>query len=697
MKYVNLQIALHHHQPVGNPPGVLEDCFRKCYGPILDAIERHPRLKFNLSYSGPLLLFFEKNHPEYLEKLKWLIAARQVEVLSDGFYEPIFAEIGEDDRRDQIRLMHEWMDSRLGITPKGIWLAEGVWENSLAATFHRAGLDYTLIGGEHFIQAGVPEADLHGYHVTEHFGRVLRLFPRDSNLHRLIPYGAVEELIAYLRRMANRGLGLSLTFYDHAERWGVWPGSHEKVQQSGCMDRLFAVLSEAGDWLRLKTFTEVLAGEPPRGRCYIPAGPGTELGMWSLPDESRKQFVSARQNLEQRHDAGRFLPFFRAGSWGGFRGRYFESNLMEKKGLWLKSHLDEAPAADREAVRDLLWQCQCNTAYWHGTSGGIYLPGLRQAIWRRLLEAQTRIWRNLTDFLLEITDFDADGREEVQVSNSRISMGLAPERGGSVFEFSLLPPRHNLANTLTRRPESDLNKGDSARPDVSDPAHFFDTVERRCFLDRFFNRHTTTEELNQGRFRELGDFANGSYRLVRAEKAGGGVEVELERLGGFFQSGARQALRVGKTYRWEADGSSFSLRYKIRNEGQLRVESCFSTEMNFFVPLNDTGLDRVVLPGKIHLLDESWYEGQSQTLEIQGGSSGFALSVRADQPVVLWSYPVLGKSEADMGSPLVRQGNAWLCGWQLDLKPEEEASYELKFELTQLAEKKFENIRGEFS
>ena len=690
MKHVNVQIALHHHQPVGNLPGVLDECYVKCYGPLLEAIERHPRLKCSLSYSGPLLHYFERRYPDYLERLKRLTASRQVEILADGFYEPILAEISEDDRQAQIRLMQEWMNRRLGVVPEGIWLAEGVWENSLAGTFHQAGLKYTLIRAERMIQAGVPESGLHGYHVTEHHGNVLRLFPRDPNLFRMIPYGNPEELGAYLRRMANRNTNASLTFCDNAERWGVWPGSHEKVQQSGCMERLFEFLCGEGDWLRLKTFSEILKEESPQGRCYIPAGPSSELGMWSLPDESRKQFVSAMRNLEQRHDAGRFLPFFRTGSWGGFRSRYFEANLMEKKLLWLKRRVEELPPELREACMDLLWQCQCNTAYWHGTSGGIYLPHLRHAIWRRLLEAQGMLDKQTQGWRAETADFDADGCDEVLITSRMISAGITPSGGGALFELSLLAPRHNLSATLTRRCESEPGEIETSGTAGRRQDLFHDSHERRIFMDRFISRHTTVEEFNQGRFHELGDFAGAAYRLLGVKKKNAGVEVELEREGGVFQGGSWQKIRLVKTYAWGSEGRTLTLNYKIRNESLLPVESCFAVEFNFFVPLEQPGIDLVVLPGKTHSLKECWYEGRVQGFEIRGGSSGFATGISSACPFSVWSHPLLCLSEAEGGGPLSHQGNAWICGWNFDLKPAGEASYTLKLDMLELTEKKFE-------
>jgi alpha-amylase len=681
MKYVNLALALHHHQPVGNLPHILEECYQKCYLPILDAVERYPRLKFNLSYSGPLLRFFEQQHPEFLEKLKWLIACRQVELLATGFYEPILAEIEEDDRQGQLRLMIEWMDENLGVTPKGAWLSEGVWENSLAKTFRHAGLSYTIVRNERLLQAGVAESQLHGYHVTEYFGNVLRLFPRDPNLYRLIPYGEPDELMVYLRRMANRGLGLTLTFDDFAERWGVWPGSFERIQQSGTMEKLFAALNDAGDWLQLRTFSEVINDEPPQGRCYIPAGPSAELGMWSLPDESRQRFAWALGNIQQRHDANRFLPFFRAGSWGGFRARYFESNLMEKKGLWLKSHLSSLASEEkRRQAQDLLWQAQCNTAYWHGTSGGIYLPHLRQAIWDRLLAAQQIILQGDDEWKAEKHDFTADDQDDVLAYNNKLSFFVDPAYGGACFEFSLLDDKWNFANTLTRRPETDPSlAGDTGG--TKNSAVPVDNYKRHLFQERFVNRHVTTEELRQGQFREGGDFIGTAYKFIGVTKRDGGLEIELERLGNYLANGVSQPVRLIKTYFWNREATEMTLRYKIKNESALPVNSCFATELNLCtVPSQDANGEVLVAGGKARSFEYAWYEDLTKEMQLRL-SPGLGLSLATAEPASVWSYPINSQGEADGQAPLIRQGNCFLVGWPLTLRPGDDASFELKVRL----------------
>lgn len=41
--------------------------------------------------------------------------------------------------------------------------------------------------------------------------------------------------------------------------------------------------------------------------------------------------------------------------------------------------------------RNLLYKGQCNCAYWHGIFGGLYLPHLRYAVYKNLIEAENLI------------------------------------------------------------------------------------------------------------------------------------------------------------------------------------------------------------------------------------------------------------------------------------------------------------------
>ena len=82
---VRLCFVLHDHQPVGNFDGVFEQAYQDSYRPMLDLVARHPGIRLALHTSGPLAEWLEANHPEYLDRLAELAAAKQIEIVGGAF------------------------------------------------------------------------------------------------------------------------------------------------------------------------------------------------------------------------------------------------------------------------------------------------------------------------------------------------------------------------------------------------------------------------------------------------------------------------------------------------------------------------------------------------------------------------------------------------------------------------------------
>lgn len=691
MKKLDLILCLHHHQPLGNFRDVLENCYQKCYDPILSAIESHPDIVFNLSYSGPLLEFFLEHHPDYISRLKTLIHAGRVEVLSDGFYEPILAELDEPDRQGQLNLMREWQKEHLGFEPKGVWLAEGVWDPSLAKTFRQVGLHYSILRSARFVQAGLNEGRLRGRYVTEHLGYPFHVFPIDINLMRLIPFGKVEELFGYLIRLANRnGRSQTISFADNAERWGIWPGSYEKVQESGYLERLFVRLAQAKDWLRLITFSQHLDKKTVPERCYLPPGSRWEIGAWSLPDAGRQQFARARRNLKHRHDSNIFLPFFRAGSYAGFRTRYLESHLMEKKGTWLKQQNQETlPKASLQEFKKLLWQSQCNTAYWFGTSGGIYQPYLRAAIWQRLISAEAYLAQNRKGWEISQFDFDANSRDEIIVTHPKTTYGINPDYGGACFEISLIPSKTNLTSHLNRRSENLTLINEeieiAEQPETTSNTIDNDWYQRHCFQDHIVNRHTTAESLASNENFDLGDFIDHPFRVVDHQTDGKTATLTLKRKGGLYRQGKRQPLLLKKTYQWGEDPSEVTVRYEIENISELPLEAILATEHNLFLPTKNKEDGEIWMDKRSQALDDPAFDGFGKEIGIASKSVGVRVSFSLEQESHLWSYPLFTSISDQTTQDRTRQGNALLTGWPFDILPGKSASFQITMRIEQSA------------
>ena len=140
MNKVSLALVIHSHQPVGNFDHVFEGATRKAYAPFLRLLSQHPRIRVSLHYSGILLEWLEARHPEFFDQLRRLIERHQVELVGGGYFEPVLPAIPDRDKRRQMERLREAVERHFGRVPTGLWLAERVWESTLARPLAEAGL-----------------------------------------------------------------------------------------------------------------------------------------------------------------------------------------------------------------------------------------------------------------------------------------------------------------------------------------------------------------------------------------------------------------------------------------------------------------------------------------------------------------------------------------------------------------------------
>ena len=127
---VRLVLAFHNHQPVGNFDGVFEQAYRDSYQPFLDVLQDYPEIPFGLHTSGSLLEWLEVRHPEYIDRVRTMVASSQVEIISGAFYEPILSNIPRRDRIGQIQRFSSHLNQLFRTSVRGLWLPERVWEQS---------------------------------------------------------------------------------------------------------------------------------------------------------------------------------------------------------------------------------------------------------------------------------------------------------------------------------------------------------------------------------------------------------------------------------------------------------------------------------------------------------------------------------------------------------------------------------------
>src|SRR5205085_2738211 len=96
---------------------------------------------------------------------------------------------------------------------------------------------YTLVDDIHFLSAGFEPEELFGAYIAEDRGRTVWLYPGQKALRYLIPFGKVEDVIAYLRDAASVHPGGVAAMGDDMEKFGAWRGSFRKYPESNLLHK----------------------------------------------------------------------------------------------------------------------------------------------------------------------------------------------------------------------------------------------------------------------------------------------------------------------------------------------------------------------------------------------------------------------------------------------------------------------------
>jgi alpha-amylase/alpha-mannosidase (GH57 family) len=639
MKDLRFLFAVHNHQPVGNFDSVVEKAFKDCYRPFLERLEKHPRFKFALHFSGPLWEHMEKRERACWELVKIMSGRGQVELLSGGFYEPILSVIPEEDRIGQIRLMNEFIRSNFGQTPRGLWLTERVWEPHLPKSLAAAGIEYTMLDEEHFHYAGV--RNLYSTYLTEEEGRPLRIFPIDKKLRYMIPFHSLERLEDYLKEIwAADGTAI---LGDDGEKFGVWPGTKQWVYDEGWLEKFLAFVESRE--IRMVTCSEYLDAHPPAGRVYLPPASYEEMMEWVLEPAESRAYEELRAIVPAA--ARRFL---RGGYFRDFFRKYPEGNHLHKRMILVSREVHDA-GGESEALRDL-YRGQCNDPYWHGVFGGLYLPHLREAVYHHLLAAEKRTpappgWTT--------HDYDLDGRQEYFLRGETFNLFLKPSFGGGLVEIDYLPWARNLSDVLSRRPEAyhfprpeEASDGKSIHeiakkiPPRAKDLMSYDWHPRYSLLDHFLHPHSTEEDFRKINYGEQGDFVNQPYEAAVREGA-----LVLERRGGVWADGERVPLLVRKTI--EAGRGLLRVVYDIQNLSARSLPLRFGSEWNL-----------LAFPHEVEFHRRGW-------VKLYGG----LISFEPQDTTELWTLPLQTISQSEEGFDIIHQGYSFMPLWAFTLAGQE--------------------------
>ena len=691
MPGVRLILALHDHQPVGNFDGVFEGAYRDSYLPFLEVMEDYPDIPFVLHTSGPLLEWLVDRQPGYVARVRAMAESGRVEILGGGFFEPILTMIPHRDRVGQIRDYSSYLEETFGVRPRGAWIAERVWEQNLVSSLVEAGVEYTALDDFNFQRTGVDDRDLRGYFLTEDDGQLLKVFPISERLRYLIPFQEPHASYEYLRGIASDRPDSVVVFADDGEKFGSWPETYEHVYKNGWLRRFCDMIIGNREWIEPTTFARAVDSTLPMGKVYLPDSSYREMTEWVLPPDRLVEYQNAVRKTRDEPASRVLAPFVRAGGfWRNFKTKYPESDEIYARMLGLSNRLArssvEADPDYLEIARQELYRGQCNCPYWHGAFGGLYLPHLRNAVYRHLINAQNALdeteGRVGPRVSIDAADYNLDARQEVRLENDQLIVFVRPAQGGHVYELDVRHASTNLLATLDRRPEAyhaaiaaaDGTGSDEYQgpPSILDKVVLkrdglgrmlvYDRHPRKALVDHFFPDGTTLDDLQGSRHVELGDFVTGTY-LSRLQRGPAGVALVMERPG--LVDG--HPIHIRKTIAMEAESGTLDVHY-VLEELPEGVPLHFAVEINL-AAMAGHAVDRYYADQegqRLGMLDARIDLRETEGVSLTDEWLDLAVGLRWSRPAALWCLPIETVSQSEGGFEGVYQSSAVVPRWRVE-------------------------------
>lgn len=650
-----LLFGIHMHQPVDNFQWVIEHAVDVCYGPFFDVVSRYPEFRFSLHCSGWLMEQIEQSHPKLYNQIMSLASRGSIEFFSAGYYEPILSVIPSQDRVRQITMLNESIQSAFNQNPKGLWLTERVWESSLTPDLERSGIGFTVMDDYHFQCAGFDEEILDGYYMTEEGGAKLGVFPISKKLRYAIPFLNVEHAMNAIKSY-NRKNDSAAIIFDDAEKFGMWPGTHEWVYTKGWLERFIqAVLADES--IETMHYGEYFNQHHTRGIAYLPNVSYYEMGEWSLRADDALKLESFKQEMGFKRYEEEGVKFLKGGIWKNFFVKYPESNRIHKRMIELSQARAKVGNPEFDAA---LYKLQTNDALWHGVFGGLYLPNLRDNAYRYLIEGENV--RYAGESVIVSDQNELDGYEKIKAVTPNTIFRFDAANGGQLVEFDDRKGRYNWQNTLTRRKEAyhqrmfepqcvteltDAKNGidtiHNAAVDI-DPllrdAIHYDWYLKNSFIDHISDAHFNLETFRSCTFREYGDFANQPFDVAYDQKG-----IVFSRDGGlYFPEKATSSLE--KKYYPNESGMDFEITFATEAQGDYQ----YVLEHNFhFADYEAFSINNRPLGSGGHC-------EKTAVLDIVDTYLKKRIHIRLNQPCAIYYFPLETLSQSEKGFDFSVQG-----------------------------------------
>ena len=542
----SLLFGIHCHQPIDNFDHVVYEIIEKSYEPFFTLLKEFPKFKCSVHFSGWLFEFIQQNRPSLFSLMQEI--SSQIEFFTGGFYEPILASIPSSDRVAQIKMLSRFIEKNFNQKPKGLWLTERIWDDSIIDDLQKCHIEYVIVDDYHLIAAGHDMHNLNGYFMSENSNNTIALFPINKALRYVIPFASIEKTQETLHSIANEEGKNAAIIFDDGEKFGVWPKTYEKVYEQNWLRDFFQTTLD-DETIEVQTFHEYYTKNHAISLAYLPTVSYHEMQEWSILPNLAHDY----KNLVEQNSHLEYL--IRGGIWKNFFLKYQESNWLHKRSLELSRKND-----NRAKYKKTLYKTQCNDVLWHGIFGGIYLPNLRDNAYKYIIECENLLH---SDIHSEVLDINLNSYNEYKFFTPELLTVIDCKNGGQIVELDLRDVCFNVQNTLTRYKEIYHEKIvkkvqeetiQTAKEETStihnnvlttqeDLDFHVDWYLKKSAIDHISDNSFTLESFEANSFKEYSDFTNQPFSV----KSHTQNSLNLERAGGIYQT-AKFPTTLKKTF-----------------------------------------------------------------------------------------------------------------------------------------------------
>ena len=164
-------------------------------------------------------------------------------------------------------------------------------------------------------------------------------------------------------------------------------------------------------------------------------------------------------------------------------------------------------------MKHKLYESQSNDAYWHGLFGGLYLPHLRRAVFKAIVELEAMLDACSPRPARFLEDTDLDGIEEMYLQTGKIQAVLKMDDGGMFANW--IPIRWRTILAIVRARPSIISQNPHAdSPHEHSGAGIASAHERLSFKNKIIAGDMVADDHARGLFV---DCLNGDFITYRHE------------------------------------------------------------------------------------------------------------------------------------------------------------------------------------